>query len=73
MAKTQPKAAAEGKTKVRLLVDCEHGKAGQLAELDAVALKGALADGSADDHPDAVAYAEANTPKAPEAEAVHEA
>ena len=71
MAKTQPKAAAEGKTKVRLLIDCEHGKAGTVAELDATALKGALADGSADDHPDAVAYAESQAPKA-EAEAAHE-
>lgn len=68
MAKAQ---AAEGGTKVRVLAVCLHGNPNDIAVLDGQALKDALADGSVDDHPDAVAYAESQAPKA-EAEAAHE-
>lgn len=44
--------------KVRLLVDHSSGRAGSLAVLDADIAAGLVASGSADDHPDAVAYAE---------------
>ena len=70
MAKAKAQAA-EGGTKVRVLAVCLHGNPNDIAVLDGQALKGALADGSVDDHPDAVAYAESLAPKA-EAEAAHE-
>lgn len=59
MAK-KPQAADEqpAVVKVRLLVDHYSGPAGSLAQLDAETAAALVAAGSADDHPDAVAYAE---------------
>lgn len=48
--------AAEGQVKVRVLVDCEHGKSGDVAVVDAKIVD-SLA-GVVDANPDAVAYAE---------------
>lgn len=50
--------AAAGPVKVRLLVDYGGQKAGTLAVLDADLAQALVATGAADDHPDAVAYAE---------------
>lgn len=57
----------EGGTKVRVLRDCDYGKADDVAEVSADLLDGAVASGEVDPHPDAVAYAqtlEQNQPKA---------
>lgn len=52
---SQPK----GKTvKVRLLVDCAHGKCNDVADVPAAELKQLKADGMADDDKAAVAYAQ---------------
>jgi len=60
MATRKPKAAA-GQAKARALVDLpQHGaKCGELLVAEALIVQALVADGSADDHPDAVAYAEA--------------
>jgi len=71
MAKAKAQAA-EGGTKVRVLAVCLHGNPNDIAVLDGQALKDALADGSVDDHPDAVAYAESLQADTPAAEVTHE-
>lgn len=53
-------AAVKGKkVKVLLLIDCEHGKCGSVAELPAVDAKAAVKAGVADDSQAAVKFAEA--------------
>lgn len=58
MATRKPKAT--GQAKARALVDLpQHGaKSGELLLAEALIVQALVADGSADDHPDAVAYAE---------------
>ena len=46
------------KTKVRVLVSCEHGEPNDVVELDAAALKSAKSSGAVDDDSAAVEYAE---------------
>lgn len=48
--------AAEWQVKVRVLVDCEHGKSGDVAVVDAKIVDGLA--GVVDANQDAVAYAE---------------
>jgi hypothetical protein len=58
MATRKPKAT--GQVKARALVDLpQHdAKCGELLIAEALVVQALVADGSADDHPDAVAYAE---------------
>lgn len=44
-------------TEVRVLIDCQHGKVDTVAALGEAELAEALASGTVDPHPDAVAYA----------------
>jgi hypothetical protein len=60
MATRKPKAA-DGQAEARALVDLPAlgVKAGELLVADALTVAAMVADGSADPHPDAVAYAKA--------------
>jgi hypothetical protein len=53
-----PKENPTGPAAARVLRDCHLGKVNDVVELDAEALAAEKADGSVDDHPDAVAYAQ---------------
>lgn len=44
--------------KVRILVDCHYGRAGDVAAMDTTRIKEAKLAGLIDDHPDAVKHAE---------------
>ena len=64
--KPATQAKAEKLTKVRVLVDCAHGRANDVAELPASAVKAAEAEGMVDSSADAVTYAgtlQQNQPK----------
>lgn len=54
MAKAKP--AAEGQVKVRVLVDCDHGKCNEVVSIDAALL--VSLEGVVDADPAAVEYAE---------------
>lgn len=56
---TDPKPTVQDgkKIKVRVLLDCEHGKCNDVAELTAAQAKRAEEDGLVDSNPKAVAYA----------------
>lgn len=65
MAKKSDPAVPSGPVKIRMLADRGELKCGRLAVVDAETAKALVADGSADDHPDAVAYAESLEPADP--------
>lgn len=52
------KAKNSGDVRVRLLYDCAHGRCNDVVTLPAAEAESAIADGSADADPAAVAYAE---------------
>lgn len=49
--------AVDGVISVRVLQDCQVGKAGQVVEVEAALLPGLKDSALVDDHPDAVEYA----------------
>lgn len=53
----QPSAPEGKKLKVRVLLDCAHGKCNDVVELTAAQAKRAEEDGLVDSNPKAVAYA----------------
>lgn len=66
LAEPEKAGKAAKKTSVRVLVDCSHGKANDVVELDAGVLKTAEAAGLVDSDKSAVAYAQGldqNKPK----------
>lgn len=66
LAEPEKTGKAVKKTQARVLVDCSHGKANDVVELDAAALKTAEAAGLIDSDKAAVAYAltlDQNKPK----------
>lgn len=66
LAEPERTGKAAKKTQARVLVDCSHGKANDVAELDAATLKTAEAAGLVDSDKAAVAYAltlDQNKPK----------